>query len=370
MRIAYVVLHLDKAIMDGGVGKKIGRQTKLWQESGQGTRIFILSPDDFTFCGSNSFSFLPHDGRFPKFSFFSRELSRNRALQSLIQAVKDYGPDIIYLRYGMYAFPLEKLFDIAPVVVEINTNDIDEYRYRGRIFYWMNRLFRGRILRNSEGIVVPSFELGDLPANQKYQKPITVITNGIDLTEISPLLPARNNNPVLAFVATPGYPWHGVDKIIELAGACYDLDFIVIGFELENFPGRPPANLKLLGFLGQKEIGNALLKADVAFGTLALHRKNMNEACPLKVREALAYGLPIIYAYKDTDLEDLDSEFLLRLPNTENNMIQHVDEIRAFAYKMQGKRVKRNIISSRIDQRIKEKQRLDFFEKIIGLSMS
>jgi glycosyltransferase involved in cell wall biosynthesis len=266
----------------------------------------------------------------------------------------------------MYAYPLEKLFDIAPVVVEINTNDIDEYRYRGSLYYWMNRFFRGRILRNAAGIIVPSFELRDMPANQKYQKPITVITNGIDLTEIPSLPPAMNKTPVLAFVATPGYPWHGIDKIIELAIVCDDLNFIVIGFDQTDCPGQLPANLKLLGSLRQREIGNALLKADLAFGTLALHRKNMNEACPLKVREALAYGLPIIYAYKDTDFEDLNCEFLLRLPNTENNVIQHVDEIRAFAYKMRGERVDRKIFSSRIDQRIKEKKRLKFFEKIVS----
>jgi glycosyltransferase involved in cell wall biosynthesis len=169
-------------------------------------------------------------------------------------------------------------------------------------------------------------------------------------------------------VATPGYPWHGVDKLFILAVLCQDMHFIVIGYGPDDCPNNPPANLELLGFMTQGEIHKALMRADAAFGTLALHRKNMEEACPLKVREALAYGLPIIYAYKDTDLDDLDSELLLRLPNTENNVIDNVDAIREFAYQMRGRRVDRGLISSRIDQRIKEIQRLEFFEEVICFS--
>jgi glycosyltransferase involved in cell wall biosynthesis len=198
-----------------------------------------------------------------------------------------------------------------------------------------------------------------------YRKPIIVVTNGIDLSDFTSLPPTKNEIPVLAFVATPGYPWHGVDKLYKLAVLCQDITFIVIGYGPDDCPKRPPANMELLGFMNQVEIQKALLRADAAFGTLALHRKNMEEACPLKVREALAYGLPIIYAYKDTDLEGIESEFLLRLPNTENNVIDNIDAIREFAYQMRGRRVDRQLISKRIDQRTKEMQRLDFFEEII-----
>lgn len=38
----------------------------------------------------------------------------------------------------------------------------------------------------------------------------------------------------------------------------------------------------------------------VCIGTLALHRKNMTEASPLKTREYLAHGFPVIIGYKDT----------------------------------------------------------------------
>lgn len=366
MRIAYVVLHLDEGIMRGGVGKKIRRQVNLWREFNHDVRAFILSPEDFYFLGVKSYPFDSLDGKLHKLPMFPRELSRSQTLQLLIRDVEAYGPDIIYFRYGLYAFPLHRLYKFAPVVVEINTNDIDEYRYRGLFYYWFNKLTRWIILRNAAGVVAPSFEIKNFPCNQVYRKPIIVVTNGIDLNDFTSLPPTTNETPVLAFVATPGYPWHGFDKIYKLAVLSQDINFIVIGYGPGDCPKRPPpSNMELLGFLNQEEIQKALLKTDAAFGTLALHRNNMEEACPLKVREALAYGLPIIYAYKDTDLVDIDSELLLRLPNTENNVIDNVDAIREFAYQMRGRRVDRGLISSRIDQRIKEIQRLEFFEEII-----
>ena len=42
------------------------------------------------------------------------EFSRSRALKNLIAAVRAYRPDVIYLRWAMYAFPLQQLYAIAP----------------------------------------------------------------------------------------------------------------------------------------------------------------------------------------------------------------------------------------------------------------
>jgi hypothetical protein len=92
----------------------------------------------------------------------------------------------------------------------------------------------------------------------------------------------------------------------------------------------------------------------------------MEEASPLKVREALAYGLPVILAYQDTDFLDARVDFLLQIPNTEENVYENATAIRAFAYAMQGHRVDRDFIQPRIDQSIKEKARLDFFFKLTG----
>jgi hypothetical protein len=94
-----------------------------------------------------------------------------------------------------------------------------------------------------------------------------------------------------------------------------------------------------------------------------LHRVGLHEASPLKSRECLAFGLPLILAYKDTDLDVDDLDFLLRIPNTEDNIQTHGQLIRDFAYRMRGKRVERHLIMQ-IDQGTKEAERLDFFKEI------
>ena len=71
--------------------------------------------------------------------------------------------------------------------------------------------------------------------------------------------------------------------------------------------------------------------ADVAIGTLSLHTKQMEEACPLKVREYLAWGLPVIIGYKDTEFPAPDTAFLLQLPNNPTNVHDHLDQIDALS---------------------------------------
>jgi hypothetical protein len=89
----------------------------------------------------------------------------------------------------------------------------------------------------------------------------------------------------------------------------------------------------------------------------------MNEACPLKVREYLAYGLPIIIGYSDTDFLERP-DFILTLPNHENNVNESLSEIEKFVLKWKGKRVPRDMITH-IDICEKEKQRLSFFQSVI-----
>ena len=104
---------------------------------------------------------------------------------------------------------------------------------------------------------------------------------------------------------------------------------------------------------------------DLAISTLALYRKGMEEACPLKTRECLAYGLPMVLPYVDTDLKDLDADFLLKIPNKEDNIQSHGQAIHDFAYRMRGRRVDRDQVAL-IDQVAKEAERIRFFEEIIA----
>ena len=134
-----------------------------------------------------------------------------------------------------------------------------------------------------------------------------VISNGIDLSAFQPLDAPNNETPRLVFIGTPGYSWHGVDKLVELARTFPDLHIDIVGYDqLPEHEPLPP-NLTLHGYLNADGYRKVMAGCDLAISTLALYRKGMEEACPLKTRECLAYGLPMVLPYVDTDLKDLNA---------------------------------------------------------------
>lgn len=359
MRIAYVTIHVAPEIMQGGVGKKIRSQMSIWREQGQAVTLFSLTPARIPFPDERQFVF---DSRV---NLLKREINRASALKRMLVSIRQYKPDMIYLRYGLYSFPLHHIFNIAPVVLEINSNDKVEYATRGKFFYWMNCLTRNLIFASVSGIIPPTRELiSAFPS--KYNKPVVVISNGIDLSDVELLPPTNNTSPVITMVASPGMNWHGVDKLIKLAELYPDLTVNIVGYSLRDVGSITSGNVYFHGLLYGKELSEVLSRTDVTCGTLALHRKKMNEASPLKVRESLAFGIPVIIAYKDTDLDELELDTILRIPNTEMNIIENAERIRKFAYKMIGKRVNIDVVAPYIDQRKKEEARLVFFESIIA----
>jgi glycosyltransferase involved in cell wall biosynthesis len=359
MKIAYVTIHVAPEIMRGGVGKKIQSQIDIWREQEHEVTLFCLTPAELPFSSGNFFIFESHAG------LLKREFSRAKTMQKMLSAIRIYKPDIIYLRFGLYSYPLHRIFKIAPIVLETNSDDMQEYYKRGVFFYWINRLTRNLTFSPASGIITPSHELVNvlLP---KHNKPIRVISNGMDLKTAVSLPPAKNENPVITLVGSPGMPWHGVDKLIKLAGMFPDITINIVGYSQKDIDLPIPPNLKLHGFLNKQQVRDVLANTDVACGSLALHRNNMKEASVLKVREALAYGVPIIIAYHDTDLDSVMLDTILRIPNTENNVIENAEKIHKFAYAMMGRRVDIKSVSPYLDQRQKELTRLAFFQQIIN----
>jgi hypothetical protein len=88
----------------------------------------------------------------------------------------------------------------------------------------------------------------------------------------------------------------------------------------------------------------------------------MSEACPLKVREYLAVGLPVIYAYRDPDADALGS-VALRIANAESSVVDELPTIEEFVEGSRGRRVTRSSVAH-IDVARKELQRLAVFEEV------
>lgn len=359
MRIAYITVHIAPELMRGGVGKKIKSQLDLWRRARHEVTLFSLTPDTIPFPDERQFIF---DA---KTSLLKREANRASGLIRVLEFIRTYEPDIIYLRFGLYSYPLHRLFKLAPTILEINSDDRVEYSTRGKFFYWLNRLTRGLTFGPAAGVIAPTRELTRIYPLKKSQF-TTVISNGVDVDAVEILPPPKNDKPVLTLVGSPGMNWHGMDKLIRFAQAHPDVNVNIVGYTANDVDMSIPPNVTMHGYLTYVQIRDVLAKTDVACGTLALHRKNMQEACPLKVREAVLYGLPLILAYHDTDLSNLNLPTVLQIPNTEDNLTTHVEQIRRFAFDMMGKRLEFKAVAPHLDQRKKEEARLAFFEKVIA----
>jgi hypothetical protein len=358
MRIAYVCYWF---LFEGdGVAAKIEAQVAQWRAAGHDVEVFCLA---------RIWQQIPTQ-RSPWRTFsFESSLGRVRATRDLVHAVRAWSPDAVYLRYDIFPPPLPSLLRRVRTLVEINSDDREEAKLRPlrpRAARAVNEINRRAILSRAAGLACVTHELARSPNFASFEKPSIVVGNGVDLGRV-PELPSANDGDRgrVAFLGTARQPWHGVDKIAWLAEQLPETDFDIVGYPPQHVHFPVPPNMTVHPPLTHAEYEPILARADVAIGTLALHRKNMREACPLKVREYLGHGIPTVIAYEDTDFLDEGQWYLLRLPNDEDNVRRHVDEIREFVNRMRRRRVPREEVAERIGTEGKEKRRLEF---LAGLS--
>lgn len=352
MKIAY--LAYLKINVDSGVNKKIAEQLSCWRSAGHDARLFALAPGGAETCASLAGLAPDVESGVGLHNLFWRARRQMRRL-------RQWRPDVIYVRYGIYIPAWAAAARHFPLALEINSDDLIEARQNWPWFlYHWHRCSRNFLLRRARGAVFVTDELRrrfDLPAARQC-----VISNGIDLDACPELPPAANSGPKLVFIGSAKHSWHGVVKIAWLADRRPDWRFDLIGIEEDELLDCP-GNLRCHGFMARTEYLSLLADADVAIGTLAIHINQMNEACPLKVREYLAMGLPIIIGYQDTDFPPPPPDFILQLSNHELNVEEHLAQIDAFVERWRGRRVARSAVAH-LAEAAKEAQRLAFFSEL------
>lgn len=352
MRIAYVC-HWN---LDGedGVSKKVETQARTWREAGHDVTVFALAPGQASDRnGVRAFSYG----------------DRRAASRRLARAVRGLRPDVVYLRYDLFLPSVWALVRRVPTVVEVNSDDRAEVRnWRGRVARGYNELNRRMLLGRAAGIVYVTSELATSSSFAPFRgRRHAVIANGIAL---GPVPPAANpgGRARAVFLGSARQPWHGVDRLARLAAALPELDVDVVGYTPEELGlsiSKLPPNVRVHGRLARTEYEPLLAAADVGVGTLALHRKGMREAAPLKVREYLAAGLPVVIGYDDVDLASAgDPWWVLRVPNTDADI--DPERFAEFAASVRGRRVPREEIEPLISVQVKEQVRLDLLAAAAG----
>ena len=339
---------------ENGISKKIRAQCLAWRAAGHEVRYFSLTPTTAVWPGMQPVEVVVLRR--------GHVLARVRQSWRLAAAIREWRPDVVYFRYAHHSPGLVRLFGAIPAVAEINSDDQAEYPLtlsRPKVIY--HRLTRSRMLRAVAGFVAVTNELAEHLAG--FGKPCEVIANGISFAD-TPLLPPPDPAapPRLVFIGDAGSPWHGLDRVADLARLLPGLPIDIIG---KSAPDTPqPAGLRFHGPLPRERYEPLLRAATVALGTLGLYTKNMDEACPLKVREYLAAGLPVIAAYRDTDIPD-GADYFLRLPNAPGDLAPHRESIVRFIEAWRGRRVPRESVLP-LDSAAKEARRLAFLERLVA----
>ena len=363
MRIAYLG-QMAEIATENGISKKIRMQGTAWLAAGHTVRYFALEPMPAIWPG-----LAPLEAE-----VLARGNLLARALQSrrLAARVRAWRPDAIYFRYAYHSPGFPALFRAIPTVAEINSDDRVEYALTlSRAKQWYHRLTRARVLRAVSAFVPVTHELAERFA--VFGRPAETIGNSIALDEFAPLPPVPAGAPLRAiFVGSPQTPWHGLERVAELAALFPEIGFDVIGCTFDQWRritgavAPAPANVMFHGSLLRSRYEPLARAATFALGTFGLYRKSMHEACPLKVREYLALGLPVLAAYRDTDVPP-EAEYFLRLPNDAAPLAPHRASIAAWVERWRGRRVSCALVAH-LDTSCKEAQRLAFITRIVAAS--
>lgn len=359
MKIAYIArISPDNR----GVLKKIFRQIAHWKSMGHDVRPFLISPVSV--------------GEIPVYRLWKRGNFLNPTLRLLLD-VHTFSPDCIYMREDTLPVSrfLRFLFWRKKIILEINSNFDTEGRlnydvsFTAKRNFWINYAINHFFYRRLAGIVSVSYELLQLPHFLRCKEKI-VIPNTIDIDSVTIQKCHSATLPVgLLFLGSPNQPWHGVDKIIQLARSLGE-DFLIhlVGPQKKDIAVfTPPPNVIAHGY--RTDYTDILRKCHIAIGTMALHRMNMKEASPLKVREYLAGGFPVIIAYDDSAFISLAQlpDFILKLKNSEDCIQTHnvIEKIRNFCLKNCTRVVSHSDIREFIDSRYFEEKRLTFIRNCV-----
>ncbi|WP_319559842.1 glycosyltransferase [Marispirochaeta sp.] len=291
--------------------------------------------------------------------------------------------DMIILRFGKVSFSKYDLFKRYghKILTEHHTDEVGEIRSKKTLKRYLLgtvvSLISKRSLKLVAGIIAVTNEIRKVELNKAGNKPSVVITNGIGVeqTPFSGFKQFNETNLDLVFVSSHFQAWQGVDRLFEgikqykgsvtitlyLIGN-YGNDLKLLADEI-NSEGKH--RIVLTGRIEGEKIAEYYETANLAVGSLAQHRRNMKEACTLKIREYMARGIPFIYAYDDPDVPE-NASFAVKFNNDDSpiNVDRIIDFARAVSSSPDMAVSLRNIAKKNLDWRVKVRQMYDFAAKV------
>ncbi|MCB0478127.1 MAG: hypothetical protein KDC84_08185 [Crocinitomicaceae bacterium] len=210
------------------------------------------------------------------------------------------------------------------IIFELNTIQFEqnkkEWKFRSVLsspswisYVLYSELLYGRkCLDKAKAVVAVSKEIADNTIKrlrEKERNKVHIVSNGINTNQIDSVTPKWNDELNMLMIRGVDSDWHGVDIVLEsMKHSSKKLQLFVVG-EVSKEKENP--NVIYTGRLNAEEISALIIKNNIhiGLGSMALFRAGLNEASPLKVRDYLSRGLPVVLNYYDTDLSE-DESFL------------------------------------------------------------
>lgn len=355
MKIAYLVNYsIEKK---DGVTAKIATQIGEWRKAGHNVQLYSLF--------SEASVPVVEARQYPCRGALARKIG---LVGAALRDMAKYGPDIVYFRYTYWNRTLGAIQRAYANVAEINADDLKEHwlnltdakGVRTFVKFLLDIALRGPVLRSADGLAAVTEQLANSGSFKGCRGKRGVFPNGYDLATVKSRKSASPGagRTGLFFIGSPGQAWHGVDIIEKLAGAMPEYDFHIVGQD-----GQNGANLSFYGFLDETGYAGILSRCSICIGTLAAFRKGLDEACPLKVREYIAKGYPVIIGYEDSAFRMAGAmpEWALRIDAS-----REIDTgiVKDFVERMKNYVVSREDAEKYVGAAGIEKRRVEFLESV------
>lgn len=179
------------------------------------------------------------------------------------------------------------------------------------------------------GVEHPWFSIG-------LRKKTILMGNGVTVSDL-PLVSAvawKRPNPITLIAVGKLSFWHGYDRVIRGLAEYHKnigenrppVKFLLVGdgperkrLEALTLSLGLAHSVRCLGYQDGRKLYDYYRCAHVVISSIGMHRSRLSIASPLKSREAIAMGLPIIYSYNDPDLSD-DLVFAYRIPADDSSV--------------------------------------------------
>jgi len=323
MHIAHIVT--DDSRSANGVRQKIERTVKAWRSFGANVDFIDAASGDVV----DDIESIRSNATAPRVRAMWL-LDQQRRAERLHGTLDRLSPDVVYSRQLVWTPRVERLVRTHPFFFEINGDATSELRSRSRLAsaYW--RWTSRRLLDRAQGVVAVTEELLRDQVGERVRS--IVLGNGADVPDQPPLRNPSSPPTVLLLLGEPEQkpvgPHRGLDRLAELSSTLPEYRFVVRG-------GRPPEAQKDRGrieFLPRvfgPQLAEELASATVCIGALAPHRHHLSTASSLKLRTALAAGVPVISASSDPHLAGAD-DVVLQIPAEDGFAPADIDRIRRF----------------------------------------